>query len=102
MTPPRTALAALALAGAAFVSRALADDPRCALVSGPYGEKDARQHEWLRVLTHDVAKSEGVDPLALEALGENETSLRPSLGRDCELAPFQVMPVWAAVFKLDS
>jgi hypothetical protein len=102
MPPLRTALAALALAGAAFSSKALADDPRCALISGPYGEKDERQHEWLRALTHDVAKREGVDPLALEALGENETSLRPSLGRDCELGPFQVMPGWAAVFKLDS
>jgi hypothetical protein len=95
--------AALALAGAAlsFPQAARADDPRCASISGPRGEKDPRQREWLRALAHDVARREGVDPLALEALGANETDLRPSLGRDCELGPFQVMPGWARVFKLD-
>jgi hypothetical protein len=97
-------VAALVLAGAAlsFQPAALADDPRCAAISGPRGEKDPRQREWLRGLAHDIARREGVDPLALEALGANETDLRPSLGRDCELGPFQVMPNWAAIFKLDS
>lgn len=100
--------AALFVVGAApaFVlstaAPAWADDPRCAGISGPRGERDPAQHAWLRDIAHDVARKEGIDPLALEALGENETDLRPSLGRDCELGPFQVMPRWAAVFKLDS
>jgi hypothetical protein len=95
---------ALGILSAVFLTAtaALADDPRCASISGPRGERDPVQHAWLRDIAHDVARHEGVDPLALEALGENETALRPSLGRDCELGPFQVMPVWAAVFKLDS
>ena len=97
-------LAALAVssASAAFSLAAWADDPRCAGISGPRGDRDPQQHEWLRTLAHDVALREGVDPLALEALGANETDLRPSLGRDCELGPFQVMPAWAAIFKLES
>jgi hypothetical protein len=100
----RYSLAALAvvIAGAAFSCPASADDPRCVAISGPYGEKDKAQHEWLKALAHDVARAEGVNPLELEALGANETDLRPSLGRDCELGPFQVMPRWAAIFKLDS
>jgi hypothetical protein len=89
-------------ASAAFSFPACADDPRCVSISGPRGAADPRQHEWLRALAHDVARREGIDPLALEALGANETDLRPSLGRDCELGPFQVMPSWAAIFKLDS
>jgi hypothetical protein len=100
----RNFFAALAVssASAAFSFAALADDPRCVAISGPRGAKDVAQHEWLRNLAHEVAKNEGVDPLALEALGANETDLRPSLGRDCELGPFQVMPSWAAIFKLES
>jgi hypothetical protein len=100
----KSSFAALAvtLAGAAFAFPALADDPRCVAVSGPYGEKDPALHEWLKALAHDVARAEGINPLELEALGANETDLRPSLGRDCELGPFQVMPRWAAIFKLDS
>jgi hypothetical protein len=100
----RNLAAALAVssASAAFSFAAFADDPRCVSISGPRGERDPLQHEWLRRLAHDVARGEGVDPLALEALGANETDLRPSLGRDCELGPFQVMPSWAAIFKLES
>jgi hypothetical protein len=92
----------MAALGLLCAAPSFADDPRCASISGPRGARDARQHAWLRDIAHDVARKEGVSPLALEALGENETDLRPSLGRDCELGPFQVMPVWAAIFKLDS
>ncbi|HEX4383175.1 MAG TPA: hypothetical protein VH083_09510 [Myxococcales bacterium] len=95
--------AALAITtGAAFSFSAAADDPRCAIISGPVGEKDPALHDWLVKLSHNVARAEGVDPLALEALGANETDLRPSLGRDCELGPFQVMPRWAGIFQLES
>ena len=99
MKPAAVVLAALALipgAGAAAVS-----EP-CAASSGPRGPEDRRLREWLRSLVHEVARQEGVDPEALEALGMTETSLRPSLGRACELGPFQVMPWWAGVFQLDS
>jgi hypothetical protein len=58
--------------------------------------------EWLRALAHEVAAEEGVDPHALEALGMTETSLQPLLGRSCEMGPFQVMPWWAAIFRLRS
>jgi hypothetical protein len=58
--------------------------------------------EWLRALVHEVAQQEGVDPYALEALGMTETSLQPMLGRSCEVGPFQVMPWWASVFRLQS
>jgi len=100
----RAAAHALAVLGALVVApgAAFASPEQCASVAGPQGAADPHLREWLRRLIHDVARKEGVDPLALEALGENETDLRPSLGRDCELGPFQVMPVWAAVFKLDS
>ena len=90
------ALAHAAGAGAAAVPQ------RCAASSGPAGPEDPRLREWLRALVHDVAREEGVDPHALEALGMTETSLQPSLGRSCELGPFQVMPWWADIFGLDS
>jgi len=91
--------AALALATGAGV--AAVSEP-CARSSGPAGPDDPRLREWLRALVHEVARQEGVDPHALEALGMTETSLRPSLGRACELGPFQVMPWWAQVFRLES
>jgi hypothetical protein len=90
------ALALTAGAGAAAVS-----EP-CASSSGPAGPDDPRLREWLRSLVHEVAREEAVDPHVLEALGMTETSLRPSLGRSCELGPFQVMPWWAQVFGLTS
>ena len=91
--------AALALASGA--GAAAVPEP-CAESSGPAGPDDPRLREWLRGLVHEVALEEGVDPHALEALGMTETALRPSLGRACELGPFQVMPWWARVFQLDS
>jgi len=92
-------IAALALAsgaGAAGIS-----EP-CAARSGPQAPDDPRLREWLRTLVHEVANQEGVDPYALEALGMTETTLRPWLGRSCEVGAFQVMPWWAGIFRLDS
>jgi hypothetical protein len=91
-------VAALVLtrAGAAAVSSP------CAANSGSQGPDDPRLREWLRVLVHEVAREEGVDPHVLEALGMTETSLQPALGRACEMGPFQVMPFWAGIFRLDS
>ncbi len=97
---PGAALAA-ALALAAGAGAAAVSGP-CAESSGPAGPDDPRLREWLRTLVHKVAREEGVDPHALEALGMTETSLQPSLGRSCELGPFQVMPWWAEIFRLDS
>jgi len=87
---------------AAAVPAAASSPPDCAAVSGPLVPEDPRLRQWLRRLVHEVARSEGVDPVALEALGMVETDLRPMVGRACELGPFQVMPSWAAVFQLDS
>ncbi|HYY53379.1 MAG TPA: transglycosylase SLT domain-containing protein [Myxococcales bacterium] len=92
-------LAALALpprAGAAAVSGP------CSANSGPQGPDNPRLREWLRALVHEVAREEGVDPHVLEALGMTETALQPALGPACEVGPFQVMPWWAGVFRLDS
>jgi hypothetical protein len=89
------ALALASRAGAAAIS-----EP-CAGRNGPQAPDDPRLREWLRALVHQVAREEGVDPFALEALGMTETSLRPSLGRSCEVGAFQVMPWWAGVFRLD-
>jgi hypothetical protein len=94
----RLLVAALALvprAGAAAIS-----EP-CAAQSGPHGPDDPGLREWLRALVHQVAHEEGVDPYALEALGMTETTLRPALGRSCEVGPFQVMPWWAGIFRLN-
>ena len=77
----------------------LAASLRCSQATWP---DDPPLREWLRNLVHDVARSEAVDPLALEALGVVETDLRPAVGASCELGPFQVMPMWAAVFELDT
>jgi hypothetical protein len=90
--------AALALsfrAGAAGLS-----EP-CAGRSGPLAPDDPRLREWFRALVHQVAREEGVDPYALEALGMTETTLRPWLGRACEVGAFQVMPWWAGIFRLE-
>ena len=95
------ALLVAALALSSRASAAAVSEP-CAASSGPQGPDDERLREWLRALVHDVARREGVDPYELEALGMTETSLRPSLGRACELGPFQVMPFWAEIFRLDS
>ena len=92
---------AVALALAAGAGAAAVSEP-CAASSGRAGPDDPRLREWLRALVHDVAREEGVDPHALEALGMTETELQPSLGRACELGPFQVMPWWAGVFGLKS
>jgi hypothetical protein len=97
----RALLLAAALSLHSRESAAAVSEP-CATRSGPRGPDDPRLREWLRALVHDVAQQEGVDPHALEALGMTETSLRPALGRSCELGPFQVMPWWAAVFRLES
>jgi hypothetical protein len=94
--------ALLFAASAAAVPLAAARSADCAAVSGPVAADDPRLREWLRGLVHDVARAEGVDPIELEALGMVETELRPMIGRSCELGPFQVMPHWAAVFRLES
>ena len=99
MRRPLLLAAALALASRAGV--AAVSEP-CAARSGPQGPDDPRLREWLRALVHEVAREEGVDPYALEALGMTETTLRPALGRSCELGPFQVMPWWAEIFRLSS
>jgi len=83
--------------GAAFASQ-----EACATVAGPQGSPDPRLREWLRRLIHDVARKEGVDPAALEALAVTETDIRPSIGKACELGPFQVSQQWARVFRLPS
>ena len=87
---------------ATVMRAAAAAPPDCAAVSGPLVPDDPRLRQWLRRLVHEVARSEGVDPVALEALGMVETELRPMVGRACELGPFQVMPSWAGVFQLES
>jgi hypothetical protein len=97
----RVAILAVALALGTGTGAA-AGSQSCAASSGPTGPDDPRLREWLRGLVHEVAIEEGVDPHVLEALGMTETELRPSLGRACELGPFQVMPWWAGVFQLDS
>jgi hypothetical protein len=97
----RALLAVATLALASRAGAAAVSEP-CASRSGPQGPDDPRLREWLRALVHQVAQEEGVDPYALEALGMTETTLRPALGRSCELGPFQVMPWWAAVFRLQS
>jgi hypothetical protein len=91
-------LGVLLLPGTAF---ALPDES-CAAVSGPQGPADPSLREWLRRLIHEVARKEGVDPAALEALAVTETDIRPSIGKACELGPFQVSQQWARVFRLPS
>ena len=99
MTPRALVLAA----AVASVGRlAAAPQADCSSVSGAQAPDDPRLREWLRRLVHEVARKEGVDPIALEALGMVETELRPMVGRACEIGPFQVMPAWAEVFRLDS
>ena len=95
---------AIVLAGAVAWAGALAAAAQadCAALSGAQAPDDPRLREWLRRLTHEVARKEGVDPIALEALGMVETELRPMVGRACEIGPFQIMPGWAQVFQLDS
>lgn len=95
----RRAFAILAIAFAALASPAARAAAACEAVTSAV---DARQQKWLRGLVREVALREGVDPLALEALGITETGLRPSVGRACELGAFQVMQSWARVFQLDS
>src|SRR5439155_1206940 len=99
--PVRTLLAVAALALAPRAGAAAVSAP-CAPNSRPQGPDDPRLREWLRGLVHEVAREEGVDPHVLEALGMTETALQPALGRACEVGPFQVMPWWAGVFRLDS
>ena len=94
-------LAAAALATVSGAGAAAVSEP-CAAQSGPQGPENPELREWLRTLVHEVAREEGVDPLALEALGMTETALQPALGRACEMGPFQVMPWWAGIFLLDS
>jgi Transglycosylase SLT domain len=97
---PRTFVVAAALASVGrFAAAAQAD---CSSLRGAQAPDDPRLREWLRRLIREVARKEGVDPIALEALGMVETELRPMVGRACEIGPFQVMPSWAEVFRLDS
>jgi hypothetical protein len=96
----RALVLAAAIASAARLAAAAPAD--CTAISGAQAPDDPRLREWLRRLTHEVARKEGVDPIALEALGLVETELRPMVGRACEIGPFQVMPGWAQVFQLDS
>ena len=94
-------LAVAALATASWAGAAAVSEP-CAAQSGAQEPENPELREWLRALVHEVAREEGVDPHALEALGMTETTLQPKLGRACELGPFQVMPWWAGIFRLDS
>jgi len=96
------ALAALGVLLGAPCAAFASPSEACASVSGPQGPADPRLREWLRRLIHDVARTEGVDPAALEALAVTETDLRPSIGKACELGPFQVSQSWARVFQLPS
>jgi len=99
----RAAAHALAALGILLLpGAAVASSDACASVSGPQGPADPRLREWLRRLINDVARKEGVDPAALEALAVTETDLRPSIGKACELGPFQVSQSWAKVFGLPS
>jgi hypothetical protein len=97
----RAVLLAAALALASRAGAAAVSEP-CAAASGAPSPDDPELREWLRALVHEVAREEGVDPYVLEALGMTETMLQPALGRSCELGPFQVMPWWAGIFRLDS
>jgi hypothetical protein len=99
----RAAAHALAVLGLLVVpGAAFASQETCAAVAGPQGSADPRLREWLRRLIHDVARNEGVDPAALEALAVTETDIRASIGKACELGPFQVSQQWARVFRLPS
>src|SRR4051812_3493945 len=105
MSKVRAAAHALAVLGALVVAPGAAfasPDETCASVAGPQGSADPRLRQWLRSLIHDVARTEGVDPAALEALAVTETDIRPSIGKACELGPFQVSQQWARVFRLPS
>ncbi len=55
-----------------------------------------------RRIIHQTALREGVDPHALEAIAMVETGIRPAIGGDCEIGPFQIMPFWAKEFGLSS
>jgi hypothetical protein len=99
MTPRAFVLAAAFAAVGRMAAAAQAD---CSTLRGAQAPDDPRLREWLRRLVHEVARKEGVDPIVLEALGMVETELRPLVGRACEIGPFQIMPAWAEVFRLDS
>src|SRR5438874_12373252 len=102
MIKVRAAAHALAVLGVLLASSTAFAFPQepCAAVAGPQGPADPRLREWLRRLIHDVARKEGVDPASLEALAVTETDIRPSIGKACELGPFQVSQQWARVFRL--
>jgi len=74
VTRPLLLAAALALGSRAGV--AAVSEP-CAAQSGPQGPDDPRLREWLRALVHEVAREEGVDPYALEALGMRRPRFAP-------------------------
>jgi hypothetical protein len=81
----------------------LASAAPCEAWAGPLSRRpSAAELETLRAHTHEVAKREGVDPHALEAIAMIETGFVPSIGAHCELGHFQIMPSWARVFELDS
>ena len=73
MTPRALAFAA-AIASAGRLAAAPQAD--CSTLTGAQAPSDPRLREWLRRLVHEVARKEGVDPIALEALGMVETELR--------------------------
>jgi hypothetical protein len=101
----RQPLSISTLALALFISLpSFAREPsKCKSVAGIYGPAPTpSQHESMRKLVHEVARAEGVEPAALEAIAMVETGLRPAVGYDCELGPFQVMQFWARVFHLGS
>ena len=86
-----------------LASPAFAGGEACRGVAGIYGPKPTTaQHASMRKLVHQVAAAEGVDPAALEAIAMVETGLRPAVGLDCELGPFQVMQFWSPIFQLAS
>jgi hypothetical protein len=75
----------------------------CADRAGPLTRApNAAELQMIRRFVHDVARREGVDPYALEAIGMVETGFIASIGAHCEVGHFQIMPRWAPVFRLDS
>ena len=92
----------IALLAGAAPAQGSAGTP-CAAIAGVYGSPpSAREAAEVRRFVHAVARREGVDPYALEAIGMVETGLRPAIGAACELGAFQIMPSWSETFQLAS
>lgn len=80
------------------------DKPPCDGYQQAPGERPSgKKLHALRAYIHDIARREGVDPFALEAIARVEGGLKVGghmIGRHCELGPFQICWWWYERFKL--